>query len=197
MVLYFDTETSGMLPGKIIQLSYVSDDGGSIKCKNFYFATSYIEPNAQAVHGISVEKLKTLSGGKTFADHADEIYDDFSSADVIVAHNFKFDLNFMIAEFGYIDRLFRYNESFDTMRFFTPVMKLPRANGKGFKYPKLSELKEFAEVYDYDVSRFVMEHFGGDAGGFHDARFDTAAMYLACRNLKDRVEDLDGKLFGY
>ncbi len=77
--------------------------------KNFYFAVDYIEPAATAVHGITVEKLKVLSGGKTFSDYQDEIYDDFARADLIVAHNAKFDIGFMIAEFRYLDRIFRYN----------------------------------------------------------------------------------------
>ena len=188
MVLYFDTETTGLRPGRIIQLSYIMDYGDSVKCKNFYFAVDYIEPGAQRVHGISVEKLKELSKGLTFGDHADEIDEDFSSADLIVAHNFNFDAAFLSAEFSYIDRLFRYNACLDTMRYFTPIMKLPR-NG-GYKAPKLSELKDYAEVYDYDVTRFAMENFKGDSGYFHDARFDTAAMYLACRSLKDKIKNI-------
>lgn len=195
MTLYFDTETTGMLPGHVIQLSYILDDGIDIICKNFYFAVGYIEPRAQEVHGISVERLKILSDGKTFDFYADEIYDDFSSADVIVAHNFKFDLAFMIAEFKYLDRIFRYKESFDTMRYFTDIMKLPRTSCRGYKYPRLSELKDFAEVYDYDVSKFVMDNFKGAGCGFHDARFDTAAMYLSCAALKDKYPYLSQTLF--
>ena len=196
MILYFDTETTGINPGRIIQLAYVMDYGDRVECKNFFFAVDYIEPSATAVHGIDVEKLKVLSGGRTFSDYADEIYDDFLAAKYVVAHNFKFDLNFMIAEFRYLDRIFRYNDALDTMRYFTPIMKLPRAGAGGYKYPKLSELKEYAEVYDYDVSRFTMNNFAGDTGLYHDARFDTAAMYLSCVSLKDKVEDLKEKLFG-
>ena len=195
MTLYFDTETTGMFPGRIIQLSYIMDYGENIKCKNFYFAVGYIEPRAEQVHGISVEKLKTLSGGKTFDFYADEIYEDFISAKTVVAHNFKFDLNFMIAEFRNLDRIFRYNDSFDTMRYFTDVIKLERSSYRGYKYPKLAELKNFAQVYDYDVTKFVYENFDGAIGGFHDARFDTAAMYLSCAALKDECPDLKEKLF--
>ena len=190
MILYFDTETTGLYPGRIIQLAYIMDDNGNVSCKNFYFAVDHIEPSAVAVHGISVDKLKILSGGKTFSDYADEIYEDFSTADMIVAHNFKFDLSFMIAEYRYLDRIFRYNASFDTMRYFTPIMKLERSSSRSYKYPKLTELTEFAEVYPYDVSRFLLGKFDGASAASHDARFDTAAMFLSCRNLKEKYDEL-------
>ncbi len=191
MVLYFDTETTGLIPGRIIQLAYILDDGVSVRGKNFYFAVDYIEPSASAVHGITVEKLKVLSGGKTFSDYEDEIFDDFSSADVIVAHNVNFDLNFMIAEFKYLDRVFRYNESFDTMKFFTPIMKLPRHTSNSYKYPKLTELTEFAQVYSYDVTTAAMKIFDGISMGFHEAAFDTTAMYLSVENLRGTYPQLN------
>lgn len=191
MVLYFDTETTGLMPGRIIQLSYILDDGAEAKGKNFYFAVDYIEPSAVAVHGISVEKLKILSDGKTFSDYQDEIYDDFSSAGLIVAHNAPFDIGFLIAEFRYLDRIFRYNESLDTMRFFTPVMKLKRSSSASYKYPKLSELINYAEVFPYDVSRASEKLFSVTCPDFHNAVFDTTAMYLAVNALRSTVPALD------
>ena len=191
MILYFDTETTGLYPGRIIQLSYVMDGKEGVSGKNFYFAVDYIDPAATAVHGITVEKLKVLSGGKTFSDYQDEIYDDFANADLIVAHNAKFDIGFMIAEFRYLDRIFRYNECLDTMRYFTPIMKLKRQSSNAYKYPKLAELTEFAEVYSYDVSRAVKKIFGADSLNYHEAAFDTVSMYLSVESLKTRYEDLN------
>ena len=119
-----------------------------------------------------------MSGGNTFSCDIDEIYDDFAAADLIIGHNVKFDIDFMIAEFLYQSRRFRYKESFDTMRFFTPIMKLPRTSNKGYKYPKLTELSEFLDIYPYDVTRKTGEIFGSNAVGSHDARYDTAELYL-------------------
>lgn len=195
MVLFFDTETTGLKPGKIAQLSYIIYSDGSVCGKNFYFAVDYVEPSAQAVHGLSKEKLFALSGGKVFSDHADEIYDDFAAANVLVAHNAPFDISFMRAEFSYIDRLFSYQGVFDTMRYFTDIIKLPRLHSTHFKFPKLSELKDYAEVYDYDVTRFVMKNFGDGAAFYHDARFDTAAMYLSCVALKSKAPEMSELLF--
>ena len=179
MILFFDTETTGLFPGRIIQLSYIMTDGENTASKNFFFGVSYIEPSATMVHGFTVEKIQKLSGGKTFSCDIDEIYDDFLSADLIVAHNVKFDIGFLIAEFNYQDRIFRYKESFDTMKAFTPIMKMERANHKGYKYPKLGEMCEFLDIYPYDITRKSIELFGSDDVGGHDARYDTTALYLS------------------
>ena len=85
MILFFDTETTGLFPGRIIQLSYIMTDGETTIAKNFFFGVSFIEPSATKVHGFTVEKIQKLSGGKTFSCDIDEIYDDFLSADLIVA----------------------------------------------------------------------------------------------------------------
>ncbi len=179
MILFFDTETTGLIPGRIIQLSYIMTDGEATIAKNFFFGVSYIDPSATKVHGFTVEKIQQLSGGKTFSTDIEEIYDDFLSADLIVAHNAKFDIGFMIAEFNYQDRIFRYRESFDTMKAFTPIMKMERSNHKGYKYPKLGEMCEFLDVYPYDVTRKSIELFNSADVSGHDARYDTAALYLS------------------
>ena len=179
MILFFDTETTGLLPGRIVQLSYIMTDGENTIAKNFFFAVSYVEPSAVKVHGFSPDKLAVLSNEHTFSTDIDEIYDDFLSADLIVAHNVKFDIGFLIAEFNYQDRIFRYRESFDSMKAFTPIMKMERSNHKGYKYPKLGEMCEFLDIYPYDVTRKTMQLFNTDIVSGHDARYDTTALYLA------------------
>lgn len=142
------------------------------------------------MHGFTPEILARLSNGRVFSDYADEIYEDFSTADLIVAHNVKFDVNFMIAEFIYMSRTFRYKESFDTMKFFTPIMKMPRANGKGYKYPKLTELADFLGVTSDMVAKKTGELFGTDAVKGHDARYDTALLYLCFLNGAEKYPSL-------
>ena len=100
MILFFDTETTGLSSGRIIQLSYVMQSSKNVKAKNFFFYVDYVEPSAVAVHGFTPEKLFVLSNGHTFSTDIEEIYDDFLRADVIIAHNLSFDLKFMIAEFA-------------------------------------------------------------------------------------------------
>ncbi|MBQ9709781.1 MAG: hypothetical protein IJV67_04100 [Clostridia bacterium] len=57
MILFFDTETTGLMPGRIVQLSYVMQTANEVRAKNFFFAVDYVEPSAQAVHGFSPQKL--------------------------------------------------------------------------------------------------------------------------------------------
>lgn len=197
MILYFDTETTGLYPGKIIQLAYIMDYGTHTVGKNFYFDVNYIEPSAERVHNISVEDAHRLSGGKIFEDYADEIHRDFMNADLLVAHNFKFDLSFMLAEFDYIGEQFRYKQSFDTMRYFTPILKLKRATVDAYKFPKLIELAEFYDVYSYDVSRFVKDIFGEFKLDNHEARYDTSMMYLSVRQAIKVNDELKNYLSEY
>ena len=85
---------------------------------------------------------------------------------------------FMSAEFERLGERFTYKNSLCSMKKFTPVCRLPRANGTSYKYPKLSELCEFLDIYPYDVTRETMRLFRA-APSAHDARYDTAALYLA------------------
>lgn len=197
MILYFDTETTGLKPGHVIQLAYILDYGDQTVCKNFYFYTDYIEPSAVFIHGITIEKLEILSKGLKFDDYIDEIEDDFSRADLVVAHNFNFDFGFMSQEFKNNLRTFRYKESLDTMKYFTPVMKLPRPNGKGVKYPKLEEFCVFADVYPFEVNKFVKENFSMDDKKSHDAAYDTAAMFLAVQNSREKLPDFNDFILKY
>lgn len=189
MILYFDTETSGLRPGQICQLSYLMQDEKSTKAKNFFFTVDMVEYGALMVHGFSVDKLKKLSGGKRFYDSLDEIECDFSSADLVVSHNYSFDCMFMRAEFERLNRVFCVKDEFCSMKAMTPVCKLSRSSGVGYKYPKLSELCEFLGISDYEIKSDLKRLFGAEAG-FHDARFDTTAVYLAVNYGMDSVECL-------
>jgi len=57
MKVFLDTETTGLEPGQIAQISYIiSDDDLNIqKAENIYFKVKSMEPKAQSVHGLSIE----------------------------------------------------------------------------------------------------------------------------------------------
>ncbi len=189
MILYFDTETTGLRPGKICQLSYILDYGaGKIESKNFFFTVDYIEPSAIAVHGFSVPILKRLSGGKTFSDYAEEIANDFKSASIIIAHNISFDLSFLRKEFEEIGAFFCYKNECCSMKTAVPVTKILRSNGKGYKYPKLIELCEFLDITEIDIVGKEKLLFGAFSHS-HDARFDTTALYLCVDLLMNTSKD--------
>ena len=48
MIIFFDTETTGLIPGRIIQLSYIMQSETEVRAKNFFFAVEYVEPSAVA-----------------------------------------------------------------------------------------------------------------------------------------------------
>ena len=180
MILYLDTETTGLYPGQVCQLSYIMQTKDCVQAKNFFFTVDFVEYGAFSVHGFSVDKLRSLSNGKVFGDHVDEIEQDFLNADLVVAHNFSFDYMFLSTEFQRLDKSLPVKESFCSMKAMTPVCKILRSNGKAYKYPKLAELCQFLNISDREIFKESEKLFGQGAG-YHDSRFDTTAVYL-CMN---------------
>ena len=178
MILFFDTETTGLFPGQICQLSYIMQTKEKAIAKNFFFSVGYVEPSALAVHGFSVQKLTELSLGKEFCHHFNEISADFEKADLICAHNTNFDFSFMRKEYERLGQTFFIKNEFCSMKKATPICKLLRKSGVGYKYPKLSELCSFLGISDDDIGQKASALFDNQSS-FHDARFDTSALYLA------------------
>lgn len=178
-VLFFDTETTGFKPGNICQLSYILLDGEEVSSKNMYFKVEYVEPGAENLHGLSVKKLINLSNNLEFKDRFQEIRGDFSRANLLVAHNFSFDLNFIRAEFNRCGHTFKYRDRLCTMYHFTNVCKLPKPRGSGYKWPRLDELNGFLKISRKEIIEKTNEVYDIDNIDYHDARFDTVATYLA------------------
>lgn len=188
MILYLDTETTGLYPGNICQLSYAMQDKSGVRAKNMFFSVDKVDYGAYLVHGFSVAKLKTLSKGLRFADRFDEINADISEADAVVSHNTAFDFMFLRAEYERLGKLFTVKKDFCSMKKSVPVCKIRKTRGNGYKYPKLYELCEHFGITEYDVKDKTEELFGEDKAGFHDARFDTTAMFLAMNEGMKRNE---------
>lgn len=182
MILYLDTETSGLYPGNICQLSYIMQTDSEVRAKNFFFSVDFVEQGAYMIHGFSVEKLRVLSGDKRFCDHICEIEKDFSSASLVVAHNTAFDLMFLRKEFENCGKILPIEKTFCSMKTMTPVCKLPRRTGAGYKYPKLNELCAFLGISDKDIN-LACKQFYARCVDYHDARFDTVALCLACNRI--------------
>ncbi|MDR3120196.1 MAG: 3'-5' exonuclease [Clostridiales bacterium] len=183
----FDTETSGLRPGRICQLAYIIDegDGAPQRGENTFFCVEHVDPGAEAVHGFSVGALRELSDGLDFSVHADRIFADFNTSPLWVAHNFDFDRGFLLEEFRRCEKRPVIERNFCTMRFFTPVLKLqpvrPRPGGAKFKFPTLAQLTSFFGLSDQEIAAFATDVFRipeHDGLKSHDARFDSAAAYL-------------------
>ncbi len=182
-MIILDTETTDYRPGQIAQLSYILADGDAITgAGNYWFAVEYMSPGAEQVHGLSEELLWRLSGGLTFEDQVSRFHGDFEGR-MVVAHNTPFDMGFLAAEFSRCGRVFEPRSTFCTMRMSTSACRLPRPSG-GYKWPKLEEAVRCLDIPPEEVSALADTLFGGEEGaGFHDARYDTAAVYLIYRRL--------------
>lgn len=180
MIVFLDTETSGLKPGYICQLSCVFFDGKSVKGKNTFFKVPYVEYGAYKVHGFSTENLNVLSGGKTFSDNIDEIKEDLLNADLLVSHNTAFDFMFLREEFDRCGVDFDFKKGFCSMKNSVNLCRIPKRRGLGYKYPKLEELCKYFYIDNIDIKRELNKLFSCDSG-YHDARFDTTALYLAVK----------------
>ena len=68
------------------------------------------------------------------------------------------------------------------MKTAVPVTRILRSNGKGYKYPKLTELCSYLNILDNEITYFEDKLFGG-ATKSHDARFDTTALFMCVKTL--------------
>lgn len=188
MIIYLDTETTGLYPGNICQLSYIMQTKDYVKAKNFFFTVDFVEFGAYAVHGFSVQKLQELSNGRRFDYFIDEIEEDFKSANILIAHNSQFDSMFLRSEFENNNRDFDFFNFFCSMKNSIEFCKLAKTRGMGYKYPKLSELCDKLEIDDMDI-RIASKKLYGESSSFHDARFDTTALYLAVNKGMNCIEN--------
>lgn len=193
--VFLDTETSGLNSSRdrVIQLSYIitNDKYEIIEGKNFYLnIDEYIPQEATMVHGIDNEKLKELSGGKTFKDYAKEILWDFQNSKVI-CHNVEFDIAFLENEFFRIDKSIKINKTFCTMRNYTNICRIGFDDYyNSYKWPKLSEVVEYLNINSEELKAGASNVFGC-TGDFHDARMDVYTTYQIYKKIKDAtLEDV-------
>ena len=180
-IITFDTETTDLKPGQICQLAYLISDNGAVTGKNMFFTVDSMSEGSQNVHGMSMEDLETLSEGRRFEDCAQEIFDDFSTADILVGHNVSFDDRFLRTELTRAGKNLKNIRTFCTMNYFTADMAMKRKFQTGRpKPPKLVELAEYFALEEEEIEKNSAEWFGGGENA-HDARFDAAMTFMCLR----------------
>lgn len=188
--VFFDTETTGFTPGQIGQLSLIIEDNGEVNAKNYFFEVDYMSQGAMEVCGRDVDFYKEASNGKHFADYKNELLEIFKDS-TLIAHNLKFDENFISMEFWRQNIQFVPAGRFDTMEYFRDILKIPGKYGK-YKNPKLEELVDSLSINKEKVLKYSKSLFNTDDNySFHDARYDTTSMFVAFQIYKDRVNNLD------
>jgi DNA polymerase III epsilon subunit-like protein len=182
-LLIFDTETTGLPktrepavigPGNwphIVSFAWVvvdTSDFRTISSEYYIIKPRWIIPeDSIKIHGITQEKaeaegipLSTVIQKFLETDH-----------DKLVAHNIHFDYNVLINAVLWDLRLAippDLKPMFCTMETMKHVMRLPFANGRGIKPPKLSEL------YEYTMKK--------PAQGMHNALIDTQLLAEIIKN---------------
>lgn len=188
--VFLDTETTGLVPGQIGQLAMIKEsDNGDLSAHNYFFEVECVEDGAAKVTGRNADFYASASGHTKFSQYADEIISVLSD-NTLIAHNFSFDEKFLSAEFWRAEKTFIPSSKFDTMEYFTEICKIPKKykskRGIGeYKYPKLEEIVEFLGIDTTKIAAYAKQLFGTDSGDFHDARYDTTAMFVAFHIQKD------------
>lgn len=192
MILFFDTETTGLVQDRLpvdhpdqpclvqIAAELCDDAGASVAGFNFIVDPGIeIPTGASNVHGITTEKA--VAFGISVEAALNAFAHLYSRADVVVAHNIKFDRSVMetaiARHYGRVRPLTK--KLFCTMEAATPVVNLPpteRMRAAGITKPKPPRLEEC-----------IRHFFGEELNGAHDAMIDVAA----CRRVYFHLKTLE------
>lgn len=183
MKLFIDTETTGLtrfdLPEsdsrqpRLVQVgALLCEDWGQIReCYSAIVQPEGYEipEEVSKIHGITTEIAKER--GRPLFIILSAIERLFLDADLIVAHNVRFDMPVVMAEFARVystvENVVNMFEQtrYCTMLQSTPVCKIPNKGRAGFKWPKLGE---------------AYMHFFGEV--FHNAH-DALTDVMACKRI--------------
>lgn len=203
-IVFYDTETTGLTPGQIGQLSCIYIDIETLEAhnRNFWFAVDNVDESVVKIFGRDVDFYRERSGGKLFKDYIDDIVEIFDGS-IHVAFNIKFDSKFMSAECWRVMRSITPDSTIDPMELWKPIVKSTNMYGK-IKYPKLGEVVEYLNLDDDKILGLSKRIFTGssDDYSYHDSRFDTTCLYVISTIYNDmqngkKLSDINFvKLFG-
>jgi DNA polymerase III epsilon subunit-like protein len=127
-----------------------------------------IPEDSVAIHGITQEKAE--AEGKPLSTIIGLFLD--TEHDKMVAHNMNFDYNVLVHAILWdlcMPTLPHLKPRYCTMEFMRSIMRLPTANDRGYKNPKLSEL------YEYVMKK-------KPEGTLHNAQTDTRLLAEIIKN---------------
>jgi DNA polymerase-3 subunit epsilon len=174
----FDTETTGLEPGHVLQLAFVVVRGNGEMLEDYstYVKRRFWRPGplgAHHVHGITRRHLRS---GVPMREALDQLEQACAGA-IPVAHNAAFDLTFLRAESQRLGRPLRLEPTLCSL-------KLSRSLD-----PQRSRRHKLANL---------VEHYGLDAIPTHDALADAKATALLLPHLiRDRGASRLGDIDAY
>ena len=176
-LLIFDTETTGLPKTRepaikgadnwphLVSIAWIiMEDDKILKTEYHIVKPQWIIPEDSVhIHGITHEKA--MNEGKPLSDIILKFIEE--PHDMMVAHNMSFDFNVLVNAIVWDLKLGSYPDfkpQFCTMEASRGIMKIPFANGRGYKSPKLLEL------YEFITKRPV------NPGQLHNSMYDTRLL---------------------
>jgi DNA polymerase-3 subunit epsilon len=181
IVLFFDTETTGFPnpknPPEIVQIGAILQDTETMRILGevnlIVKAEGPIPQVCADIHGIT-DELSARHGVRS--DVADNMFALLAAqADLVVAHNIKFDLAIINGRWRISGPILATKEQYCTMLKSTDIVGLAGSHAGGNKWPKMTEAYKhfFGEVFD----------------GAHDAMADVRA----CRDVFHKLQETADK----
>ena len=184
MNLFLDTESNGMKPEQVCQLSVITEENGCVIGQNWFFSGETMNEHAFRRRGYPRQKLKRLSGGLSFIDSSQEILDYIRRCDMIVGHNVQSDIRMLGMEFKRVGVTYWPPKALDTMNFFANLVQA-RTKAGAFKKPTLEELGHHFRIKTEEIDALCKTLYG-DIFSAHDARYDVALTYLSVLRASER-----------
>lgn len=182
-----DTETNSLINHSIpesglpVQVSMIITnlDMIPIKSINVYVKQRYMDPGSVAIHGLTSERLEQY-GALEPQEAWDMIFNDDIEWDKVVgiAHNSSFDskvLDRFSEQCGRYNPLVKY---FDTLAYFR------KNKDKNRKNNKLETITEYLGGDSEKIEK-LSELVYKESTGYHDARFDAAALLYVVNSVKN------------
>lgn len=174
MILFLDTETTGLKNPSMVQYAYILCDN-SLNCiesgRSYVKPRKKIEEEAIRIHKITKEKAQKLGcTTKSALKHLSKL---ISMSDTIVGHNVEFDIDVICNDacavnYGEILSQLETKTLLCTMKESTNLLRIDKGDGT-YKFPKLTELY-----------RYLFKHDFADA---HDALSDVTATWKCYHEL--------------
>lgn len=189
----FDVETTGLaystkpsetyaMPRVVSVGWYVLDEDFKEVKSEYFILKPYryqIPKDSVMIHGITRERA--VMEGLPHNEVYPKLLEDLHQCELVVCHNASFDVPVLEADFirwNFGRSIIGVKLVACTMKSGTELCAIPKTRGRGYKYPKLSEL--YLRMY---YNKYPNARFGGK---LHNAKFDALVTCLCLKGFDVR-----------